>query len=1471
MTDKIRNKAAAVMEEALRLGGSTSSSAAAAMEEAEGLGDAVGVEDIDALIEQMDRRMMAALQMNEFAQYTAAQAAVKSAKEREAALARDYIYPSLNDPLLPEKIAQKEEFRQARQRPQRAEDFTEIAESTCGRAFELAPHQRFVRDFMSSTTPYNSLLLFHGLGTGKTCSAIGVCEEMRRHIRQFGLRKKIMVIASPNVQENFKLQLFDERKLKQKNGYWNIQSCAGRNFIRDILPLGSKNVPKNVIVKQAKRIIKDNYRFMGYIEFSNHIAKLMARQQDDALTEQQKRQLLDREFSNRLLVIDEVHNIRITGDAAAKKVTGNLLSVVRSATNLKLLLLSATPMFNDIREVVWLMNLLNANDGRAMYTAKDVFTRDGLLKGETAVHPGIRESALSLLRRKLMGYVSFVRGENPFSFPLRIYPSLFDKEHTLFDKSFKYPTRQLNGARIKKGAGIRYSDLFLSPLGEVQRRGYERLVEQVVRKMPEDDDLDRGIGWQTVDPLLQALNIVYPSVRSSSSSSNSSITRPTASGIAPTASGAAKGARATDRSFIGAEGLQSVMRFNTSNYRGFSYREDAPERIFQQPQLKKYSYRIHAILERIKSSTGVCIVYSQYIAGGCVPMALALEEAGFRRAGETQSLFDEFSKKGEKGDKGRLLDVNTMKRRAECSKKEDESFLGAKYAMITGNSGLTPNSVKELKLATQESNADGRDVKVIIISRAGSEGIDFKYVRQMHIMDPWYNMGRIEQIVGRAVRFCSHASLPLDQRNCEVYMHATEPTGDREELDMYIYRVAERKAIEVGKVTRMLKEISVDCYLNHPSSVQSADIRDVDAQLRRVRGSGIQISTRGGRLRVPAASAKPYPAYSTLCDYMESCEYTCNLNTKRLYSEAGDGKPKDVNSTTMTQDVMLKLLRTIIDAITAQMAKQYVFRLDDLYERVSATHTHSRNAFNLAISVMGGNTMFQVTDRRGAAGVLMFNREVAWFRPNDLESAAPAHDAEEMRRPLPQFAERQRVREVPNVVDRTAAFNRAQAKAQAGMADAMLGEMEPYAAAKKAVDAYRPEANVRQNALFKMGVLPEAMAAAVEETPEAERPDRWGAACVLFSLRALVDYLYDNRGEELPYKDVLRKGDRYVYKKQQLTELRDLVFMNQKPKQLALNLDILHVYQSSLLGSHEGTLQSLIGLHAPWYDGVLQLAGFNPGARTDFKAAGARKLAQVKWPGGKLGADGVFSRESVARFTAQAFFDMIPLSYKQYLVRQLHPKNAASVFNRAAHREHLAGVAGLAAGLRAYIQEHMSLGEYAGAGAPVEGYALRSGGDVRLFALKPEGAFLLAPATEAQRSVFEPRLARKATAAYAAFAPEGHTIGFTGFNAAKGLFTFKVKNTAAPRDTGAECRTKNIKAITPIANGIRAAVDKGAAKYPADTKALGKTRATVCMEVEFMLRHLREKTGKPWFIPPEHVPASGVEKRQVRIGGAKAK
>ena len=185
----------------------------------------------------------------------------------------NYLYPNLNDINFNIKIAEKKEFNDTKYDGTIYKNIKEYADIIAKADFELSPHQAFVKNFLSSQTPYNSLLLYHGLGTGKTCSAIGVCEEMRDYMKQMGITKRIMIVASENVQDNFKLQLFDERKLKLVNGVWSIKGCIGNKLLKEINPMNMKGISKEKIINQIKSLINNYYIFLGYGQFANYIIK----------------------------------------------------------------------------------------------------------------------------------------------------------------------------------------------------------------------------------------------------------------------------------------------------------------------------------------------------------------------------------------------------------------------------------------------------------------------------------------------------------------------------------------------------------------------------------------------------------------------------------------------------------------------------------------------------------------------------------------------------------------------------------------------------------------------------------------------------------------------------------------------------------------------------------------------------------------------------------------------------------------------------------------------------------------------------------------------------------------------------------------------------------------------------------------------------------------------------------------------
>jgi superfamily II DNA or RNA helicase len=102
-------------------------------------------------------------------------------------------------------------------------------------------------------------------------------------------------------------------------------------------------------------------------------------------------------------------------------------------------------------------------------------------------------------------------------------------------------------------------------------------------------------------------------------------------------------------------------------------------------------------------------------------------------------------------------------------KTSGEIAAGSKgqYALFT--SETSDSEIKKtLARLRRRENLNGEDIRVIVASPKVSEGVDFRYVRQIHVLDPWFNMSRIEQVIGRGMRTCSHSLLPFEEQNCTV-------------------------------------------------------------------------------------------------------------------------------------------------------------------------------------------------------------------------------------------------------------------------------------------------------------------------------------------------------------------------------------------------------------------------------------------------------------------------------------------------------------------------------------------------------------------------------------------------------------------------------------------------------------------------------------------------------------------------------
>jgi hypothetical protein len=146
------------------------------------------------------------------------------------------------------------------------------------------------------------------------------------------------------------------------------------------------------------------------------------------------------------------------------------------------------------------------------------------------------------------------------------------------------------------------------------------------------------------------------------------------------------------------------------------------------------------------------------------------------------------------------------------------------------------NIANELKKISNNNNM-GEIIKVLMITSSGSEGINLRNTRYVHIMEPYWHPVRLEQVIGRARRICSHKSLPIALQTVEVFVYlmifsAQQISVDNEEAkelkrkdlskstpsvpitsDQYLYEISEIKANLTSQLTDAIKESSFDCYI----------------------------------------------------------------------------------------------------------------------------------------------------------------------------------------------------------------------------------------------------------------------------------------------------------------------------------------------------------------------------------------------------------------------------------------------------------------------------------------------------------------------------------------------------------------------------------------------------------------------------------------------------------------------------------
>jgi len=836
--------------------------------------------------------------------------------EREGGL-----YPDVEDPRFAEKIMRKQEFAENKQESIATQMENGVNPCDPDKEFELTPVQRFIGRFMSPQCPYLSALLYHGVGVGKTCAAITIAEN---YLRAYP-RRSVIIVAPRNIQPGFRRTIFDDEALKiSETGINTANGCTGNTYLKRTSTEFERD--RATVIRRVNQSIQSRYTFLGYIQFHRmieDILKNVPKTLDEAAARIRSIRLLRREFSGRLVIIDEAHNLRDTpeqgeedadnpgGDMelsekqAGKKLTPSLLKVLEAAEGMKLVLLTGTPMYNSYREIIFLLKLLLMNDKRAILSEKDIFMPNGRFR---PAQEG-RKSGEELLGSAANAYVSFMRGENPLSFPVRLPPQDAPVLRA-------WATRQPTGEEIPVEQSRR---MLRMPFVPVQFEGdsmaaYKQVSQEAVEA--------GGVGINSIDEMVQSGNWLFPG---------------------------ADGPRIRDAGFD--ECFQDSSLGGASQY---TAKMGEPSWLIS-AALGTVSPKAKFTLERARTAQGVVFIYSRFIKSGALPLALALEANGYIPWGDKRPLLANGVQTGEG------LQCALCPRRQKTHTGADHKFVPAKYILITGRANVSQNNPAAIQASRMKTNMDGREVKIIIGSQVASEGVDFRFVREIYIFDSWFHLNKMEQVLGRGIRTCSHVLLPEEHRNCTTYLlvNTFDEGEEAETADLYMYRKAMIKAIEVGRVTRVLKRHALDCNLNREAII--------------VTGLATQshIDSQGGVREEVNVNDTPY---TNLCDWIETCDYTC---AKPI--NVGEG-PMDVSTydeyAVKWRETQLKsALRHIFE-----VEKQPQFQLDEILDTLSGV---PQRAISGLLSDIVGNRSFRI--RVGSAeGYIVYRNNYFMFQPDYL-------------------------------------------------------------------------------------------------------------------------------------------------------------------------------------------------------------------------------------------------------------------------------------------------------------------------------------------------------------------------------------------------------------------------------------------------------------------------------------------------------
>lgn len=787
------------------------------------------------------------------------------------------------------------------------EELKKFREESCSRdadTFQLQPHQIFSKQYMKPTANNQSLLLFHRPGTGKTCIAIQIAEQYKKQVMKYGTKIYVLV-SGPLLEQNFINEM--------------LGPCGNSSYMNhrehDKYKKGNTK-----IFNKAYEKIRKHYEIMSYRSFLGRVLGHRIKNEDGKAIKDNKGE--DRRdipvnriqfLTNTIIIVDEAHNLTGNDEGNA------LLKLLRHkrSKNLKLVLMTATPMKNVATDVMMLYSFLSPFRSLNYKKMFDISQRNA----EVRLTKGWEKYFLEHIN----GKISYVRGADPIL----------------------YATQQDMGTLDT----TEFTPLIHCKMSPFQEKVYRDQLEVLKYK---HDALSKSV--------MAISNIVVPGLTTDRKSIKGLFSN--------------EGIMRTIQQLKKSE-LLSVLR---NHYKNINLRVENGRlkgNLFHIDNLYNFSTKYyHAILEINKNVVGqkgggTCFVYANAVVAGIAIFEEVLNENGY---------MPYLSAKKRKEIPKHIRCSTCGVSRAKHT-DHDHQYYPSCYITLTGENEASDNKNKDIiqQVFNHPTNANGSLIKVILGSSVMKEGVSLLNVKETHILDTPYNLTRLDQVIGRAIRFCSHIEVISEDNPTpivRVYRYISVFSSKKKEytIDQSIYRDAEAKYKVIKQIEHAMQKGSIDCPLMIEKNIFPEEIQE------------FKDCEKNGTCPVQ-------------CNFV-NCQYSCSdeeLNKKFMTKSGKYKQPDKLNDAFFNKTVMDDEILFAKNIIKVLYRTRMTYTLETIVQKVKNQYPQfKKNFFDpffvyKALDDFVPNTdnkknNFQdpLIDMQDREGYLIHRKNMYIFQPSDI-------------------------------------------------------------------------------------------------------------------------------------------------------------------------------------------------------------------------------------------------------------------------------------------------------------------------------------------------------------------------------------------------------------------------------------------------------------------------------------------------------